>query len=61
MNYQVHRLEVDSKTMQEQLEKFINQLRGEVIAVLPNVAPTFRWLMGATAKVDFLLVVEKLR
>jgi len=60
MNYQVHRLEVDSKTMQEQLEKFINQLRGEVIAVLPNVTPTFR-LMGATAKVDFLLVVEKLR
>jgi len=60
MNYKVHRLEVDSKTMQEQLEKFINQLRGEVIAVLPNVTPTLRF-MGPTAKVDFLLVVEKLR
>ena len=56
--YMVHRLEVKSDTMQEKLEQFINRLNGEVIAVIPNVKPTFR-PMGATAKVDFLLIVEK--
>jgi hypothetical protein len=60
MKYQVHQLEVKSKNMKETLEQFINTLRGEVVAVLPNVRPTFQF-MGATAKVDFLLIVEKLR
>lgn len=58
MTYKVHRLEVKSKTMQEQLERFINKLDGEVISVLPNVQPSFQF-MGATSKVDFLLIVEK--
>jgi hypothetical protein len=44
--------------MQDNLEKFLNELDGEVLAVIPNVKPTFQG-MGATAKVDFLLVVEK--
>lgn len=58
MNYKVHRIEVTSDNMQEKLENFLNKLDGEVLAVIPNVKPTFQ-LMGATAKVDFLLVVEK--
>jgi hypothetical protein len=45
--------------MQYQLEQYINGLRGEVISIVPNVKPTFQ-LMGATAKVDYLLIVEKL-
>lgn len=45
--------------MQDYLEQFINNLNGEVISIIPDVRPTFQ-LMGATAKVDFLLVVEKL-
>ena len=44
--------------MQDYLEQFLNNLEGEVIAVIPNVKPTFQ-LMGATARVDFLLIVEK--
>jgi hypothetical protein len=44
--------------MQEKPEQFINRLHGEVVAVLTNVRPAFRF-MGATARVDFLLVVEK--
>jgi len=44
--------------MQDQLEQFLNKLGGEVLAVIPNVKPTFQ-LMGATAKIDFLLIVEK--
>ena len=58
MNYRVHQLDVKKDTVQEQLERFINQLEGEVISVVPFVAPTFQG-MGATAKVDFLLIVEK--
>jgi rhamnose utilization protein RhaD (predicted bifunctional aldolase and dehydrogenase) len=60
MRYNVHRLEVDRDTMQAKLEELLNTLRGEVVAVVPNVRPTFQ-LMGATAKVDYLLVVEKVR
>ena len=59
-NYMVHRIEVKSDNMQEKLQQFLNNLRGEVVAVIPNVKPTFK-PMGATAKVDFLLVVEKVR
>jgi hypothetical protein len=59
MKYYVHRLDVTRDNMQEVLERFINQLEGEVISIIPNVKPTFQ-LMGATAKIDYLLVVEKL-
>ena len=59
MNYKVHRLEVNRNNIQEKLELFLNSLKGEVISVLPNVRPTFQ-LMGATAKIDFLLVIEKI-
>ncbi len=58
MRYRVHRLDVKSKDMQETLERFLNGLHGEVISIVPNVRPTFQ-LMGATAKVDYLLVVER--
>jgi hypothetical protein len=58
MKYKVHRIDVKSDNMQDYLEQFLNNLDGEVIAVIPNVKPTFQ-LMGATAKVDFLLIVEK--
>ncbi|MCX2718110.1 hypothetical protein [Lentiprolixibacter aurantiacus] len=58
MNYKVHKIEVSSRNMQEKLEQFLNTLEGEVISVMPNVRPTFQG-MGATAKIDFLLVVEK--
>lgn len=60
MKYKVHRLEVKSNNMQEKLEQCINKLSGEVISIIPNVRPTFQG-MGATAKIDFLLIVENLR
>lgn len=59
MRYKVHRLDVKKDNIQDKLEKFINQLNGEIISIVPNVRPTFQF-MGATAKVDFLLIVEKL-
>ena len=58
MKYRIHRLEVKKDTAQMKLESFLNQLEGEVMAIVPYVTPTFR-PMGATSKVDFLLIVEK--
>ena len=58
MKYHVHRLDIQKRDMQEILENFINRLDGEIISIIPNVKPTFQ-MMGATAKIDYLLIVEK--
>lgn len=60
MKYTVHKIEVRNENIQEKLEVFLNKLNGEVISIIPNVRPTFQ-LMGATAKIDSLLIVEKQR
>jgi hypothetical protein len=36
----------------------LNQLEGEVLAVVPYATPQFQG-MGATSKIRFLLIVEK--
>ncbi len=59
MKYKIHRFPMNMTQDQDLLEDFLNNLRGEVVSIIPNVKPTFQ-LMGATAKVDFLLIVEKL-
>ena len=59
MKYRVHRLEVKMDTAQEKLEHFLNSLDGEVLSIVPYVSPTFQG-MGATSKIIFLLIVEKL-
>jgi hypothetical protein len=59
MKYKVHRLDVTRDDMQEKLEELLNRLAGDVVAVMPDVQPTFQ-PKGATARVDFLLVVERL-
>ena len=43
----------------EKLEEFLNNLKGDLVSIIPNVKPTFQG-MGATAKVDFLYIVEKI-
>ena len=58
MKYKVHRLDINMDKDQSKLEEFLNELHGEVIAIIPNVKPTFQG-MGATAKVDYLLIVVK--
>ena len=59
MKYKVHRLDIQMEEDQSKLEQFLNNLKGEVISIVPNVNPTFQG-MGATAKVDFLFIVEKM-
>ena len=58
MKYKVHRFEINMNKDQAQLEQFLNNLRGEIVTIIPNVKPTFMF-MGGNAKVDFLLIVEK--
>lgn len=59
MNYKVHHFKIKMTEDELRLEQFLNNLRGEVVSIVPNVTHVFR-PMGATAKVDFLLIVEKL-
>lgn len=60
MKYRVHQLEVKQDTAQEKLATFLNSLDGEVVSVVPYVSPTFQG-MGATSKIVFLLIVEKIK
>ena len=59
MKYKVHRFDLKMDTDKDRLEEFLNSLEGEIVSIVSNVKPTFQG-MGATAKVDFLLIVEKL-
>ena len=58
MRYRIHRFEIDMSKDQIKLEQFLNQLQGEVVAIIPSVNPKFT-AGGMGAKVDFLLIVEK--
>ena len=60
MKYKVHQFEINMEEDRERFESFLNSLEGEVISIVPNVKPTFQ-LMGATAKVNFLFIVEKIK
>ncbi|WP_297087126.1 hypothetical protein [uncultured Draconibacterium sp.] len=59
MKYKIHHFELNMKEDQLKLEQFLNRLHGDVVSIVPNVKPIFR-PMGATAKVDFLFIVEKI-
>lgn len=62
MKYRVHRLEVNNGNMQEKLEQYLNKLDGEVISVMPNHAKTSLFqIYGITSKIDFFLIIEKLK
>jgi hypothetical protein len=60
MKYRVHRFQIKMNEDQAKLEQFLNNMEGDIVSIIPNVKPTFLW-MGATAKVDFLFIVEKIR
>jgi hypothetical protein len=55
VHYRVHRLDIKMTQDQSKLERFLNDLDGEVVAVVPNVSLWFYWVH----RVDFLLVIEK--
>ncbi len=56
MSYRVHRFDIKMAQEQDDLEQFLNGLRGEVISITPNVTAGFMWI----PRVNFLLIVERL-
>jgi hypothetical protein len=57
MKYRVHRFDVRMTKDQANLEQFLNNLDGEVVAIIPNITIQAVWIH----KVDFLLIVEKVK
>ncbi len=61
MRYKVHRLEINMENDPFELERFLNNLNGEVVSIIPNIArTTLVQIYGGSRKIDFLLIVEKL-
>ena len=56
MKYKIHRFNLKMTADQSMLEKFLNSLQGEILAIIPNVTLGFFW----AHRVDFLLIVEKI-
>lgn len=47
---------------QDKLQDYLNNLKGEVVSIIPNVAKTsLLQIYGITRKVNFLLIVEKVK
>ena len=62
MKYKVHRFEIKMESDHDRLKQFLNNLHGEVVSIIPNVAKTtFLQIYGVTRKVNFLLIVEKVK
>ena len=60
MKYKVHHFNINMVNDKGQLEQFLNNLKGEVVSIIPNIAKTTLFqIYGATRKIDFLLIVEK--
>jgi hypothetical protein len=53
--YRVHRLDLRMTADQERLEQFLNNVEGEILAIIPNVTWGPFWIH----RVDFLLIAEK--
>ena len=62
MKYKVHRLEINMESDQGKLEQFLNNLEGELVSIIPNIKKTTLFqIYGVTRKIDFLLIIEKIR
>ena len=55
--YKVHKFDL-SMTYPDELERFLNSLQGEIIAIIPNITGG---ILVLPASVDFVLVVEKVK
>jgi hypothetical protein len=56
MTYKVHRFDLKMTADPRYLEQFLNSLEGEIVSIIPNVAP---FPVTLHARVDFVLIVEK--
>lgn len=61
MKYKVHKLELNMEKDQNKLEQFLNNLKGEIVSIIPNnTKMSLLQIYGVSAKVNFLYVVEKI-
>ncbi len=61
MKYKTHRLEFNMNTDQYRLDQFLNNLKGEVVSIIPNNKNiSLLQIYGITRKIDFLLITEKI-
>lgn len=58
MPYRVHRVEVDKRTVVDELERFLDRLSGEVVSVVPWVTPVFM-PFGGSSRTTHMLIVER--
>jgi len=56
MRYKVHQFKIRMTKDHDKLEQFLNGLRGEIVAIIPNTTQGF-----GGPRVNFLLIVEKER
>ncbi len=60
MKYKVHKYDIDMKTGQADLERYLNTIEGEIVAIIPNNKNTsLAQIYGISRKIDFLLIIEK--
>lgn len=59
MKYRIHRFDIKMEKDQTRLEQYLNSIEGEIVSIIPNIKPIFLPI-GATAKVDFIYIVEKI-
>ena len=61
MKYKVHRLNIHIEDDQLKLEQFLNSLKGEIVAIIPNNSNiSLAQIYGVSRKIDFLLIIEKI-
>jgi hypothetical protein len=58
MKYKVHKLNLDLNKESDILENFLNNLKGEVISIMPDVKTLF---LCYGARVRTVIIVEKLK
>ncbi|MBW2990131.1 hypothetical protein KY348_00325 [Candidatus Woesearchaeota archaeon] len=58
MKYKVHKLNINLAKEPDSLEDFLNNLKGEVISIIPDVETLFLFY---GAKVKKVLIIEKIK
>jgi hypothetical protein len=62
MKYRVHRFNIDMENDPSSLEQFLNNLEGEVVTIIPHIRKTtLSQIYGLAAKVNSLLIVERIK
>ena len=60
MSYRVHRFDIVMESDQNKLEAFLNNLKGEIVSIIPNNRNiSLAQIYGVSRKIDFLLIIEK--